>query len=196
MEYVTWMNEQIVIFTLEMKFCCFSCLTINFPSFFLFWMNLTELQKKWMKTNEKNKRNKSSSMENEYSSQWRSTINFSGGGQQSVKLYYAVHASRLSTVKTLQLVIYIAGLRIEGRPVREEGTHWWWWWWWGGGGHTNQQPPPSSSSSSDGYVKVPRKKRTKGLYPIGPFWHRVRAGLVDWSKSKSTAGFLTRTCDK
>jgi hypothetical protein len=54
MEYVTWMNEQIVIFTLEMKFCCFSCLTINFPSFFLFWMKLTELQKK-MNENEREK---------------------------------------------------------------------------------------------------------------------------------------------
>ena len=74
-----------------------------------------------MNENEREKQTQRSSMENEYSSQWRSTINFSGGGQQSVKLYYAVHASRLSTVKTLQLVIYIAGLRIEGRPVREEG---------------------------------------------------------------------------
>jgi hypothetical protein len=123
-----------------------------------------------MKTNEKNKRNKSSSMENEYSSQWRSTINFSGGGQQSVKLYYAVHASRLSTVKTLQLVIYIAGLRIEGRPVREEGTHWWWWWWWGGGEATPTNnhllllpPPPMDTLRSHG------KSARKACTLLAPF---------------------------
>ena len=119
-----------------------------------------KLQKK-MNENEREKQTQRSSMENEYSSQWRSTINFSGGGQQSVKLYYAVHASRLSTVKTLQLVIYIAGLRIEGRPVREEG-----------GGEatspTNQQPPPSSSSS-DGHVKVPRKSARKACTLLAPF---------------------------